>query len=197
MGKATFLDSQRYSSDTCAKECKDVQNDGIAGWTMYQHLPVKCQSPQGSTIDFQYDHPNLRARVGVGLAESCVVDRYSQLRNDPSQMTRDRCHIQLFERIFQGGPNLRPGNPNPDVEGPLVQGEGRAVSEGVTFPCKKTLMEKEMSNFIPLIPCMSDIQNPKYTVESWQRGGDDTRSWVRRQELLKMCAPEHLRQQRF
>ena len=197
MASRTFLDGRRYRTDECAKECKDVQNDGIAGWTMYQHLPVKCRDPQGSTIDFQYDHPNLRARVGVGLAESCVVDRYSALRNDPNSLTRDRCHIQLFSRIFQGCPNLRVGDPNPDVEGPLVQGTNNGGLEGISMPCKRSIMEAPMGNFVELLPCMSGIQDPKNTVEAWTRGGDDTRSWIRRQELLKACAPEHLRQQRF
>ena len=197
MASRTFLDGRRYRTDDCAKECKDLQNDGIAGWTMYQHLPVKCRDPQGSSIDFQYDHPNLHSRVGVGLAESCVVDRYSQLRNDPNQLTRDRCHIQLYSRIFQGCPNLRMGEPNTDVEGPLVQGTNNGNLEGVTMPCKRSIMEAPMGNFVELLPCMSGIQDPKHTVESWTRGGDDTRSWVRRQELLKACAPEHLRQQRF
>jgi hypothetical protein len=197
MASRTFLDGRRYRTDDCAKECKDVQNDGIAGWTMYQHLPVKCASPQGSTIDFQYDHPNLRARPGVGLADSCVVDRYSALRNDPNQLTRDRCHIQLFSRIFQGCPNLRPGDPNTDVEGPLVQGTNNGGLEGISMPCKRSIMEVPMANFVELLPCMAGIQDPKNTVEAWTRGGDDTRSWVRRQEMLKACAPEHLRQQRF
>lgn len=197
MSSRTFLDGRRYRTDECAKECKDIQNDGIAGWTMYQHLPVQCVTPQGSSIDYQYDHPNLRARPGVGLAESCVVDKYSSLRNDPHQLTRDRCHIQLFQRIFQGAPNLRPGDPNPDVEGPLVQGTNNDTLEGSKLACKRSIMEMPMNNFVKLLPCMSDIQDPKNTVESWTRGGDDTRSWVRRQEMLKACSPENLRKQRF
>jgi len=192
----TFLDSRRYRTDSCAKECKDTQNDAIFGWTSYQHLPVKCRDPQGSQIDFMYDHPNLHARVGVGLAENCVVDRYSALRNDPHQLTRDRCHIQLYERIFQGCPNLRPGEPNPALEGQLVQGTNNSLQEGISLPCKKSIMEQDTAHFIPLVPCMQGVQDPKHIVEPWVRGGDDTRSWVRRQEMLKMCAPEYLRKQR-
>ena len=194
---ATFLDSRHYNTDACAKECKDVQNDGIFSWQTYNNKPVKCAVPQGSVIDFQYDHVNLRGRPGVGLAEDCVIDQYSALRNDPAQLTRDRCHIQLFTRIFQGAPNLRPGNPDPDVEGPLVQGVANNLFEGRSLPCKKTIMEQTTSPFAPLIPCMQNLQDPKNTVEAWTRGGDDTRSWVRNQEMLKMCSPEHLRKQRF
>jgi hypothetical protein len=173
-----FLDSRRVCSDDCAMEAKDTQNEGIHGYTMYHYQSVPCKDPDASMPVFSYDHPNLRGRVGYGLAENCVVDRYSTMRNDPNQ---------LFSRIFQGCPNLKPGVPNPDVEMPIQQGLSSTDVEGTTFVCKKSIMEMETYHPIPLVACMQDIQDPNHIVEPWVRGGEATRDFVRRQEFLNTC----------
>jgi hypothetical protein len=132
---------------------------------------------------------NLWGRPGYGLADDCLVDQYSALRNDPAQMTRDRCPIQLFTRVFQGCPNLKPGVPNPDLEMPIQQGMSSGTLEGIQYPCKKALMELTTNKPVPLVDCMKDIQNPDHLVEPWVRGGDVTRDYVKRQEFLKKdCA---------
>jgi|APGre2960657404_1045060.scaffolds.fasta_scaffold00312_15 hypothetical protein len=182
-----FLDSRRYGSDCCAQEAKDAQNSAIYSWTSFQHLQADCKAPNMRSPDFQYEHPNLRARIGYGVADGCAVDSYSALRNDPNQMTRDRCRIQLFERIFQGVPNLKPGVPAPEKEMPLQQGISSTTLEGVQFSCKKSIMELRTNNPTPLLDCMKDIQTAETTVEPWIRGGDNTRDFVRRQEFLKNC----------
>jgi hypothetical protein len=184
-----FMDSRRLCSDKCAKETKDVQNDGIYGYEMYQYLPVDCDA-SGKVArfpSFAYDHVNLTGRAGYGVAEGCVVDNFSALRNDPNQLTRDRCHQQLFTRIFQGGPNLRCGIVDPDAEMPIVQGVGSRDLAGVQYPCSRTLMEKETYHPIPMLECIKDVQSVEHTVESWIRGGEPTRDFVHRTEFLKSC----------
>lgn len=184
---SVFLDSRRYRTDCCAKEAKDAQNEGIFNWSTYQYLPVDCKSPNMRSPTFQYDHPNLHMRIGYGLADGCLVDTYSALRNNPEQLTRDRCKVQLYERVFQGVPNLKPGVVNPDAEMPIIQGTSSTTLEGVQFVCKKTIMEQSTYQPTPLLDCMKDIQDPRHIVEPWIRGGDDTRSYVRRQEFMKSC----------
>lgn len=184
---AVFLDSRRYGSDCCAQEAKDAQNNAIYGYTSFQYLPADCHKPNMRSPDFQYDHPNLRARIGYGVADDCAVDSYSSLRNDPKQLTRDRCKIQLFERIFQGVPNLKPGVPAPEKEMPIKQGISSTTLEGVQFSCKKSIMEQTTKHPIPLLDCMKDIQTADTTVEPWIRGGDNTRDFVRRQQFLQQC----------
>lgn len=188
-----FLDSRRYRTDCCAKETKDTQNENISQYTFYNSflLPEKCTSPNMRSPDFQYDHVNLRAKIGVGLADDCLIDQYSYLRNNPEQLTRDRCHIQLYTRIFQACPNLRPGVVDPDQEMPLLQGTSSTSLEGVKYPCKKTLMEMQTVHPTPLISCMQDIQDPKHIIEEkWVRGGDSTRDFVRRLEFMKKCSAQ-------
>ena len=193
---SVFLDSRRVCSDDCAKEAKDTQNEGIFNYTLYQQLPVKCESPDVRFPKFAYDHVNLRGRPGYGVADDCLVDQYSALRNDPAQMTRDRCPIQLFTRVFQGCPNLKPGVPNPDLEMPIQQGMSSGTLEGIQYPCKKAIMELTTNKPVPLVDCMKDIQNPDHLVEPWVRGGDTTRDFVKRQEFLQNgCSATYLKQQ--
>jgi hypothetical protein len=187
MSDSVFLNSRRLCSDNCAKEAKDVQNDGVYKYMMYQDLKVDCDGKNARFPKFAFDHVNLSGRNGYGIAEGCVVDNYSSLRNDPSQLTRDRCRVQLFSRIFQGCPNLKPGVVNPDQEMPLIQGTGSTTYEGVSFPCKKTITEITTKQFDPLTECAKEVQKSEHIVEPWVRGGDDTRNYVKRQELLSKC----------
>jgi hypothetical protein len=189
---SVFLNSRRLCSDDCAKEARDLQNDGIYGYEMFQHLPVACDGVNARFPTFAYDHINLRGRAGYGVAEGCVVDRYSALRNDPAQLTRDRCRTQLFTRIFTGCPNLKPGVSDPDKEMPILQGTGSSTLEGVQFPCKKTIMEQQTNKFAPLLECVQQVQKPDHVVEPWVRGGEDTRSFVKRQEFLAACGQANL-----
>jgi hypothetical protein len=194
---SVFLDSRRVCSDDCAKEAKDNQNESIYHYSVYQELPIQCEAPNARFPNFAYDHVNLRGRVGYGVADDCIVDQYSGLRNDPAQLTRDRCHIQLFSRIFQGCPNLKPGVPNPDVEMPITQGTSSGTLEGIQYPCKKAIMELTTNKPTPLIDCVKDVQNPDHLVEPWVRGGDTTRDFVKRQEFLSTCGLSMDRKNRF
>jgi hypothetical protein len=168
-------------------EAKDTQNEQIANYDLYQYLPTECDGVHARFPSMAYDHVNLIGRAGYGVADSCVIDNYSALRNDPAQMTRDRCRTQLFTRIFHGVPNLACGVSDPDKEMPIMQGVGTNIYEGVNYPCKKTLMEKQLYNFDPLLDCVKSVQDPKYVVENWTRGGTDTRNYMLRQEFLKEC----------
>lgn len=188
---SVFLNSRRVCSDDCAKEAKDLQNEGMFGYETFQYLPVECDGKQARFPGFAYDHVNLRGRTGYGVAEGCVVDNYSVLRNDPAQLTRDRCRTQLFSRIFAGCPNLKPGVADPDAEMPILQGTSSDSFAGVQYPCKKAIMETQTKQFMPMIECVKDIQSANHIVEPWVRGGDDTRSFVKRQEFLAACGQKN------
>lgn len=186
------MNSRRLCTDDCAKEARDLQNEGIHGYSVYQHLPVECDGVRARFPEFAYNHINLRGRAGFGVAEGCIVDNYSALRNDPNQLTRDRCRTQLFTRMFQACPNLKPGVSDPDQEMPILQGTGSSTLEGVQYPCKKTLMELQTKQFMPMIECVKEVQKSDHIVEPWIRGGEDTRSFVKRQEFLQACGQANM-----
>jgi len=183
-----FLDSKNFSTDCCAREARDAQNEQMYGYNVYQYLPLStCEAPKVRSPDFQYDHPNLRAKVGYGVADDCLIDEDSKIRNDPSTLTRDRCKVQLFERMFQGCPNLKPGVSDPGAELAIQQGVNNSIYEGIKIPCKKAIMEREIYHPTPLVGCMQDIQDPNHIVPSWTWGGEPTRDFVRRKEMMNRC----------
>lgn len=177
-----FDSTTSICADTCWKNAKELHNKQIADYNLYQNNFVECENPHVRMTDMYLSHPNLRGRPGYGLSDDCLIDNYSSLRNDPNAMTQDKCKIQLFQRIFSGGPNLRCGNTDISSELELLEG-----SDTNPYKCKKTIMEEEMNNFIPLLDCMKDIQDPKHIVPVWTNGGEDTRSYVHRAEFNKNC----------
>lgn len=182
---ATFLESKNYSTDCCARQARDAQNEQIANWLLYKELHVDCEPPKIRSPDFQYDHVNLRASIGYGVSGGCEIDQDSRLRNNPSGMTTDKCKVQLHRRVFQGTPNLKP----------IIDdyGEELSIREGISttncsgFVYKKQLMEIDTSHRTPLIDSMKDIQNPNNIVPGWTRGGDPTRDFVRRKTFMNHC----------
>ena len=185
--KSIFLESNNYSTDKCARTVRDAQNQHSYNWLAYQYLPVDCEAPKMRSPGFQYDHPNLRAKVGYGFTDDCLVDEDSKLRINPSGMTSDRCKIQLFERIFQGCPDLKPGVADPGMELMVQQGTNNQQVEGIFVPCKKALMEVQTYHPTPLVECMRDVQDPNHIVPAWTWGGEPTRDYVRRKEFLNRC----------
>ena len=187
MTGAIFLDSKNYSTDCCAREAKDAQNEQMIDWRLYKNFYIPCETPKMRSPDFQYDHVNLRAGIGYGVSDGCEIDQDSKLRNNTEALTRDRCKIQLFQRVFQGCPNLKPALEDPGSELKFVEGVSTTSLEGTVLSCKKQLMERDLSHRIPLVDCMKDIQDPVHIVPVWVRGGDPTRDFVRRKEFMNRC----------
>ena len=177
-----FDGSTSLCTDTCWNVAKDLHNKKIEGYNIFPNNPIDCTSPYVRMTDMYLDHPNLRGRPGYGLADDCLIDSYSKLRNDPSSMTHDKCRMQLLSRIFTSGPNLRCGKTNIGSELQLIQGDNTN-----NVQCRKSIMEEEMNNFMPLLDCVKDVQDPDNIVPKWVNGGEDTRSYINRAEFNKHC----------
>jgi hypothetical protein len=53
-------------------------------------------------------------------------------------------------------------------------------------------MEITTNKPMPILDCVKEVQQPDHVVEPWIRGGDDTRSFVKRQEFLAACGEASL-----
>jgi len=182
MSNNTFDTSTSICSDDCWKNAKEQYNNKIEGYNIYPNNHVDCKSPHVRMPDMYINHPNLRGRPGYGLSDDCLIDHYSMLRNNPNSLTHDKCRIQLTNRIFTSGPNLRCGATNIEAELELLEGTDTNI-----LRCNKQIMEKEMNNFMPLLDCVKDIQNHENIVPLWTNGGEDTRSYIHRTEFNKNC----------
>lgn len=180
--KNMFDMKTKTCSDTCWQVSKDIHNEQIEKYHIYPTNYVECKNPNVRMPDFSLDHINLRGRPGYGLADDCLIDQYSSLRNDPNSFTQDRCHIQLFERIFAGGPRLKSATGDINKELDILSG-----SDTNPFKCKKTIMEIQTNKFAPLLDCVKDVQKPEHIIPTWTNGGEDTRSYINRAEFNKNC----------
>jgi hypothetical protein len=120
---------------------------------------------------------------------------YSSLRNNQAALTRDRCPIQLTTRTFTGGPQLRGKPGDIDKELDVLSGSDTRIintttvgSDGINNKqqaCNKSIMEQTTNKFMPMLDCIKDIQHPENIVQSWTRGGEDTRSYVNKVKFDK------------
>lgn len=171
-----------FCSDDCWNISKDMHNEEISKYYLYPTNFTECKAPNVRMSDMSLNHINLRGRPGYGLADDCLIDQYSSLRNDPNANTQDRCHIQLFERIFAGGPRLKSSTGDIDKELDILSG-----SDTNPFKCNKMIMEIQTNRPMPLLDCIKDVQDPDHIVPKWINGGEDTRSYINRAEFNKNC----------
>ncbi len=187
----TFYIDSSLQSDNCWLNAKDNYNTQIRSYTLYNNENAKETNESGSLPSVFADHINLLGRPGYGLSDDYLIDVYSSLRNDEAIMTRDRCPMQLYTRIFKGGPKLRgqPGDINTELD--LVSGSDTrsllSVGErNSDMMChNKTIMEKTTNVLPPVQDFVKDMQNPDNIIPSWTWGGEDTRSYVNKMKYSR------------
>ena len=185
----------KLNTDKCWMNAKDNNNAKITDYNLYFNDNAKDTTQRGSFPQMSYDHVNLHGRTGYGVTDDHLIDVYSSLRNSKEAMTRDRCPVQLSERIFAGGPKLTGICRNINMELDMMCGSDTKILPNDKFPedvlgsiesqagvCNKQIMEKTTNQFAPLLDCIKEIQKPDNVVESWIRGGEDTRSYVNKQK---------------
>jgi hypothetical protein len=190
---ASYFDKQNnICSDSCWEEAKNYGNNKINSYYTYSTQLVDCETPNVRMPDFIYDHVNLRGRPGYGVADSCLIDNHSRLINNVDGVTRDRCKLQLFKRLFNACPLFKGQSGDINAELDLLSGNDSGFGGGggggnynSTYGCKKTIMEQQIRHPIPLVDCLKDIQNPEHIVPIWTNGGEDTRSYINRLNFNK------------
>ena len=188
----------QLNSDTCWMNAKDNNNNQVEKYALYYNDNSRVDKEYGSLPTMAYDHVNLHGRPGYGGSDDYLVDVYSSLRNNKDGMTRDRCPIQLTTRTFTGGPKLQGKSRNIDKELDFLSGsdtrhdsfltalESDDANEGAyNQNCNKLIMEKTTNKFMPMLDCIKDVQDPNNIVQSWTRGGDDTRAYVNKVKFDK------------
>lgn len=185
--KKIFYDKQNnICSDSCWQQNKNKGNKKISDYQTYSTQFIPCEEPNVRMPDFIYDHINLRGRPGYGLVEPCLVDEYNKLISNKESLTRDKCKIQLFTRLFKDCPMLKGQNGDIDTELDVITGMDTSLFSTYnsdnnmnSLNCKKLIMEQQIKQPIPLLDCMKDIQNPNHIVPIWTNGGENSRNYVK------------------
>jgi hypothetical protein len=174
-------------SDKCWKESKDHNNSEISNYYTFNTNFTECKAPYVQMQTDYLDHVNLIGRPGVGLSDDCLIDNDSSLRNNYAALTRDRCPIQLHKRVFQGNPSLLRGKGDMSKELDLLSGsDTNNIHPG--FACKKAYVMEQSTNYmIPMLENVKEVQDPKYIIQPWIRGGEDTRDYINRAKFIKNC----------
>lgn len=187
----TYFDKQNnICSDSCWQESINYGNKKINDYYTYDIQLIDCEAPNVRMPDFIYDHINLRGRPGYGLSDSCLIDNYSRLINNKESLTRDRCKLQLFKRLFDACPTMKGSLGDINTELDILSGNDSSFYgniNDINYSCKKGIMEKQINQPIPLVDCLKDIQNPDHIVPIWTNGGEDTRSYINRLNFNKKC----------
>ena len=165
----TFFDKQNtICSDSCWEESKNYGNQKINDYQTYSTQFIDCEAPNIRVPEFMYDHVNLRGRPGYGLSDPCLIDNYSRLINNKEGITRDRCKLQLFRRLFDAGPTMKGSSGDINMELDILTGSDSSFygsgGENSSITCKKTIMERQIKQPIPLVDCLKDIQNPEHII---------------------------------
>ena len=180
--------------DKCWKNSKDNYNDNIENYNTYYNNTSEVKKTTGTLPEIANEHINLRGRPGYGLSDAYLIDIYSSLRNNPDSYTHDKCHIQLFERIFKGGPILKGASGDIHKELDVLSGSDSRLLPAIGSKrginnfgtCNKSeIMEKQMNNIMPLIDTMKDLQDADNIVPVWTRGGEDSRSYINKVNYSK------------
>jgi hypothetical protein len=179
-------------SDSCWLNAKDNYNHSIENYALYDNYATKEKTATGSFPSVSTNHINLRGRSGYGLTDDYLVDVYSSLRNDDGMMTRDKCPIQLYTRIFAGGPRLRGQPGDIDRELDMLSGSDTRTIPAITgttnkppLCSNKTLMEVPTYQFVPMLDYIKEVQNPDNIVPTWTWGGDSSRSYLNKVRYSK------------
>lgn len=174
----------RLTVDDCAQLTKELQNTSVNKHQLYNFYytnDCKCDVLD----DFLFDN-NMVVKDGYGFTSGCSVDVDSELRLN-GQVTHDRERIQLCNRWHQGVPNLNRGGLIPNVESRLQNSDDTSDIRD----CDK-IVERDYNRFTPLVGCLAKgVQNPKFIIEPWTRGGSQTRFDVRTNEYLEKCGFEN------
>lgn len=180
----TFNNLTRIGDDRCDLSQRNLQDVSAANYLLSNyrsHYPIK------NAIHFATSQPavNYCGSNQVGIGGSCIDDNSQMLITD---LTRNKCKIDLLQRPFVTVPFLGRGKSNALLESQLQHGELANNRKSINPSTEISYMNY---NQTPLIPSLkSTITNPANLVESvaaegWIRGGIPVRQLTRDQEYVQ------------
>lgn len=139
-----FDTDNRLRSDPCAVRQRDLENFGLAGYTLLDQdrwsIPI-C--PEGTTArDCLELESKIRSGDGFGI-RAAEIDGDSSFRNNSTAYTHGRTRQSLSTRVFGAAPDRGRGGLAADVESRLT------LSGGVDRDCTHRYAEVNYDRFDP------------------------------------------------
>jgi hypothetical protein len=174
----TFQNMTRIGNDSCDLSQRNIQDIKNANYMLTNFYP---DCPMSKAIAFATSQPSVfysgSQQVGVN---GCNIDDNSSLLI--SDLSRDKCRINLSERMFATVPYLGRGKSDAMLESHIQQGDLVTNRKSVNTTSEMSYMA--YSNY-PLIPSIqSTVTNPSNLIEGvaaegWIRGGLPSRELTR------------------
>ena len=176
-------------SDPVAVDLDIIQSQGPGYYTMENMFGCGCELKDAREVQLSQPMINFEGGKGWIGEKGCLVDKDSELREDPDRLTNKKYIHQLVERPHLTTANLVKGYHNVDVESVIRGGinttDDRACNSlsGVTIG----------NYFTPMIPKLQEeVQNTKHIIpedsmDAWVRGGLPSRQMQRNKDNLRRC----------
>jgi hypothetical protein len=169
----------RLTQDECALATKSQENKAFElynGWNYFGD----CDSAAAEVTEFASKYPNLRFRRGYGNADSCTIDKDSEVKMIPPTHGPERRSFDV--RTFHAVPNLARGCVAPYTESRLIHGQDTTRLYDRVCP---NSAEVDFERFTPLTRCMRDYIDGYGSYEVDPRFGANTREMLR--SKMKKC----------
>lgn len=174
----TFNNLSSLKNDNCDISQRNIQNNHFSNYLLENYKPA-C--PMRSAIDVAISQPcvNFTGSKQVGIG-GCNIDDNSKLHL--TELSRNRCKLNLHQRLFATVPFVGKGPHNPVLESQVQQGE---LSNNRKSLGSTTELSHINYRNTPMIDTLKNtINNPANLIEDvassgWMRGGIPTRELVK------------------
>ena len=170
-----FYKTTRIGEDNCGLTQDMLLNNHHSDYMLKNYYMADCTMRK--PIEFATNQVSLNYQGAGGGGKQCGLGGCNIKESNDlmfGAQTNPRCRISLLQRPFLTVPYLGKGKFDCELETKL------RVSESAIANRKSVNASSEVS-FIPLAqyPLIDSIQhsitNPEYLIESWTRGGEDSR----------------------
>jgi hypothetical protein len=176
-------------SDPVAVDLDTIQSQGTGYYVMENMHGCGCELKDAREVQLSQPMINFEGGKGWIGEKGCLVDKDSELREDPNKLTNKKYIHQLVERPHLTTGNLVKGYFDVDVESVIRPG----IDAGDDRACNSLSGVTIGNYFTPMIPKLQDeVQNTKHIVpedsmQSWVRGGLPSRQMARNEDYLRRC----------
>jgi len=176
-------------SDPVAVDLDTIQSQGTGYYVMENMHGCGCELKDAREVQLSQPMINFEGGKGWIGEKGCLVDKDSELREDPNKLTNKKYIHQLVERPHLTTGNLVKGYFDVDVESVIRPG----IDAGDDRACNSLSGVTIGNYFTPMIPKLQDeVQNPKHIIpedsmQSWVRGGLPSRQMQRNEDYLRRC----------
>jgi len=176
-------------SDPVAVDLDTIQSQGTGYYVMENMHGCGCELKDAREVQLSQPMINFEGGKGWIGEKGCLVDKDSELREDPNKLTNKKYIHQLVERPHLTTGNLVKGYFDVDVESVIRPG----IDAGDDRACNSLSGVSIGNYFTPMIPKLQEeVQNTKHIVpedsmQSWVRGGLPSRQMARNEDYLRRC----------